>query len=111
MEFEETHRLGMLGYDEKTETWFVQPRESHRLVLSRQSLAQLVQLYNSIHKTNGLALVNQKDLRAMEESRRRHSQTVRDLYLCLDRRQRRNPLNLARRCLRALFGTARRPRC
>jgi len=102
MEYEETHRLAMLGYDEKTETWFVQPRESHRLALTRQSLAQLVQLYNSIHKGDGLVLVTQRELRQLEESRQRHSETLRDLYLCLDRQEQQGPLGTLKRCLRRL---------
>ena len=96
MEYEETHRLALLGYDEKTETWFVQPRESHRLALTRQSLAQLVHLYNSIHKGDGLVLVTQRELRLLEESRQRHSETLRDLYLCLDRQERTGPVRLLR---------------
>jgi hypothetical protein len=102
MENEETHRLGILGYDERSETWYIQPPESHRLALTRQSLARLVQLYNSIHKGNALALVEQRELRRMEESRQRHSDALRDLYLHLNRRERRRPLALLRRVLRAL---------
>jgi hypothetical protein len=84
MDFEETHRLGAPGYDERTETWYVQQPESSRLMLTRQSLARLVQMYNSIHKGNTLVLLEQRELRRLEESRRRHSQALRDFYVSLD---------------------------
>jgi hypothetical protein len=96
MDFEEKHRLGMLGYDEKTETWYVQSPDSHRLVLTRHSLARLVQMYNSIHKGNALVLLEQRELRRLEETRQRHSEALRDLYLFLERRNRRHPLALIR---------------
>ena len=101
MEFEETHRLGTLGYDEKSETWYVQSRESHRVMLTRHSLARLVHLYNSIHKGNALVLLGQRELRHLEETRQRHSETLRDLYLALERKRRRTPLAILRRVLRA----------
>jgi len=67
MDFDPTHRLAALGFDEKTETWYVQPPESHRLILTRQSLARLVQLYNSIHKGNPLVLAESRNLHRLEE--------------------------------------------
>jgi hypothetical protein len=96
MDFEETHRLGMIGYDEKTETWYVQSTDSHRLMLTRHSLARLVQMYNSIHKGSALVLLEQRELRRLEETRRRHSEALRDLYLFLERRNRRGPLSRIR---------------
>jgi hypothetical protein len=87
MEFEETRRLGALGYDEKSETWFLQSKESQRLVLTRQSLAHLVQLYNSVHKGKRLALVDHAELRKLEETGRRQAEALRDLRLLLERRE------------------------
>jgi hypothetical protein len=109
MEFEETHRLGAPGYDERTETWYVQQPESTRLMLTRQSLARLVQMYNSIHKGNTLVLLEQRELRRLEETRARHSQALRDLYVCLDRKQERHPLTYLRKLFRALSALGRKP--
>lgn len=108
MDFEEIHRLGLLGYDEKTETWYVQARESHRLVLTRRSLARLVQMYNSIHTGNTLVLLPEQELRRLEESRQRHSEALREAHLKLDRQRRRNPLILLGRLLRRAFATGPR---
>lgn len=113
MEYEETHRLGTIGYDERTETWFVQAKEPQRVALTRQSLGQLVQLYNRVHQGNGLVLIAQRELRRLEESHQRHSETLRDLYLYMDRKRRRDPLSLLHRALRSLaslFLPARPPR-
>jgi hypothetical protein len=107
MDSEDTRRLELLGYDEKSETWYIQARESGRLILSRQSLSRLVQMYNSIHKGSPLVLLEQRELRRMEETRQRHSEILRDLHLFLDRRERRRPLRLLRRIFSRLFG--RRP--
>ena len=87
MDFEETHRLGTLGYDERTETWYVQPPETHRLALTRRSLARLVQMYNSIHRGKTLALIEHGEFRRLEETKRLHSQALRDLYEAIDRRR------------------------
>jgi hypothetical protein len=94
MESEGANRLGVLSFDERTETWYVQPPESQRLMLTRQSLARLVQMYNSIHRGRALVLLERSELQRLEEARRRHSETIRDLHLALDRR-RRNPLRVA----------------
>jgi hypothetical protein len=102
MDFEEVQHVGMIGYDEKTETWYVQPRDSHRLMLTRQSLARLIQMYNSIHKANALVLMEERELRRLEDSRLRHSQALREAYLTLDRHERRHPLALLRRLFQGL---------
>jgi len=111
MDFEDTRRDDPLGYDEKTETWYVQSREGRPLQLTRQSLTRLVQLYNSIHKGSALVLLEQREVRRLEETRQRHSETLRDLYLFLDRKERRRPFRLLRRFLGAtarLFATLAR---
>lgn len=100
MEFEDLQRLDMLGFDERTETWFVRSRESHRLMLTRRSLARLVQMYNSIHSGNTLALMERRELERMDESRRRQSAELRELRLQLDRAGRRRPLALLGRMCR-----------
>lgn len=108
MDFEDTRRDDPLGYDEKTETWYIQSREGRPLQLTRQSLTRLVQLYNSIHKGSALVLLEQREVRRLEETRQRHSETLRDLYLFLDRKERRRPFRLLRRFLGAtarLFAT------
>ncbi len=108
MDFEETRRLDLVGYDEKTETWYLQARDGRPLQLTRQSLTRLVQLYNSIHKGSPLVLLEQREVRRLEETRQRHSETLRDLYLFLDRKERRRPFRLLSRALGAtlrLFAT------
>jgi len=103
MDSEETRHQELLGYDEQSETWYVQTRESGRLILSRQSLARLVQLYNEIHKGSPFVLLEQRELRRMEETRQRQSEILRDLYLFLDRKERRRPVSIVRRFLRRVF--------
>jgi hypothetical protein len=102
MDFEETSRLGTPGYDERTETWYVQSPEAHRLMLTRQSLARLVQMYNSIYKGNTLVLLEQRELRRLEEARRQHSQSLRDLRTLLQHQSERSPRAILRRLLRPL---------
>lgn len=106
MDFEETRRLDILGYDEKSETWFIQTKGSRPLQLTRASLQRLVQSYNSIHRGQTLVLLEQRELRRIEETRRRHSEILRDLYLFLDRKERHRPHRLLQRfcgaCLRLL---------
>ncbi len=92
MEFEDLQRLDMLGFDEQSETWFVRSRESHRLMLTRRSLARLVQMYNSIHSGNTLALMERRELERMDDSRRRQAAELRDLRLRVDRWSGRGPL-------------------
>jgi hypothetical protein len=87
MEHEDPPRLDLLAYDEKSETWYVQTCSSQRLMLTRKSLARLVQMYNSIHKGNPLVLLDQREVRRFEEVRRRHSEALRDLSLLLERRR------------------------
>ncbi len=91
MESDELRSIGLLAYDEKTETWYLDTRDSHRLVLDRESLERLVSLYNSIHSGSPLQLKDERSLMRLEEANRRMSVTIRDLYLHIDRR-RRGPL-------------------
>jgi hypothetical protein len=42
----------------------------------------------------------------MEETRQRQSEILRDLYLFLDRKERRRPLSILRRFLRRVWGRA-----
>lgn len=110
MDSEDTRSQEILGYDEKTETWFVHSRESGRLILTRQSLSRLVELYNRIHKGRPLQLIEQRELRRIEESRKRHSEALRDFHLLHARRARRRPTSLARRILGVFLNVFRRPR-
>ncbi len=68
MEHEETRRPGLMGYDERTETWFVRSSESQRLMLTRHSLAHLVAMYNSVHTGRPIALVEERELRQLREA-------------------------------------------
>lgn len=110
MDSEDTRSQEILGYDEKTETWFVHAKESSgRLILTRQSLARLVELYNRIHKGRPLQLIEQRELRRIEESRKRHSEALRDIHLLHARRARRRPTSVVRRIFGALLSPFRRP--
>lgn len=87
MESDELHRLDLLGFDERTESWYLDTRDTRRLPLDRRTLDGLVQLYNSIHRGGPMVLVDQRELQRLEESNHRLSGTIRDLYLRLDREQ------------------------
>ena len=108
MDFEETRRVETIEYDEKTETWYLQVRDSGRLPLSREWMHRIVLAYNSIHKGNQLVLLEQRELRRMEETRQRHSEILRDLYLFLDRKERRHPWTVLRRFSSRLLRPFRR---
>ena len=99
MENDELHRLDLIGFDERTETWFVDLRENSQLELSRSSLEGLVRLYNSIHRGNPLHLNDHRTLHQIEESNRRLTDTVRDL-----RRQVGPERSAPRRLARAVAG-------
>jgi hypothetical protein len=71
MEHEDTRRPGLLGFDEQTETWFIRSAESQRLMLTRQSLAHLVEMYNSVHTGRPIILIEERELRCLRETRRR----------------------------------------
>jgi len=93
----------MLGFDEKSETWFIDMREARKVTLTRQTLDGLVHLYNSVHTGNPLLLSDRKTLRRLEENNLRLSETIRDLYLYIDRQERRRPHRiLARLVVRLL---------
>jgi len=95
MENDELRSIGLLAYDERTETWYLSTRDSHRLVLDRETLERLVSLYNSIHSGSPLHLKDERSLMRLEEANRRMSLTIRDLYLHIDRERRSPPLRLA----------------
>jgi hypothetical protein len=86
VDFGETQRRGMVGYDEKTETWFLRSRESQRLMLTRQSLNHLVQMYNGIHQGRPLVLLERSALDRLEEARAEQADLLRELHLRLHRR-------------------------
>ena len=65
MEHEDTRRPGLIGYDERTETWFVRSADSQKLMLTRQSLARLVEMYNSVHTGRPIVLVEERELRRL----------------------------------------------
>ena len=92
MDNDEIHRLDLLGFDEKTESWFLDTCETRQLLLSRSTLEGIVRLYNSKHTGNPLRIVDQRSLDRLEENNRRLAETVRDLYLHIDRRNRRGIL-------------------
>lgn len=65
MEHEDTRRPGLIGYDERTETWFVRAADTQKLMLTRQSLAHLVEMYNSVHTGRPIVLVEERELRRL----------------------------------------------
>ena len=72
MESDELRHLDQLGFDEKTETWFVDTSETSRLALTRSTLEALVQLYNRIHRGNPLHVADQKTLHRMRDGNAGH---------------------------------------
>ena len=67
MEYEDSGRSGLIGYDERTETWFVRSADSQKVMLTRQSLARLVEMYNSVHTGRSIVLVEERELRRLRE--------------------------------------------
>jgi hypothetical protein len=67
MEHEDSGRPGLIGYDERTETWFVRSVDSQKVMLTRQSLARLVEMYNSVHTGRSIVLVEERELRRLLE--------------------------------------------
>jgi hypothetical protein len=76
MEHEDTRRPGLMGYDEKSETWYLRSAETQRLMLTRQSLAHLVEMYNTVHTGRPMVLIEERDLRHLRELRRRSEETL-----------------------------------
>jgi len=95
MDFEDTLRPGTLGYDERTETWFVRSRDAQRLMLTRRSLARLVEMYNSVHTGRPLSLVERKELESLEVAQLRQAEFLRQLRL--ERARQARPLAVLRR--------------
>lgn len=118
MDIDEPRRLAQLGFDEKTETFFVQPQPEQRLTLTRPSLARLVEMYNSIHQGLPLVLIEERELARIEEIRQWQAAMLRELEAHAERRRagalavrvRRLARALARRCavLTAAAGPRRR---
>ena len=98
MDFEETLRRSMVGYDERTETWYLRARESQRLMLTRQSLNHLVTMYNGIHQGRPLVLLDRVDFDRLEEARREQA----ELLASLHRRHQRRATGIGSNLLRAL---------
>jgi hypothetical protein len=94
MENDSPRHLDLLEFDEQTETWYVDTRETRRVALTRSTLEGLVELFNSIHRGNPLVLSNRKAIDRLEENNRRLSETIRDLYLRIDSDERRRPRRL-----------------
>lgn len=93
----------MVGYDEKTETWFLRARESQRLMLTRPSLQRLVQMYNGIHQGRPLVLVERKELDRLEEAGREQAEQVHELRRNLHRYRASGPLPFLARTLANLL--------
>jgi hypothetical protein len=114
MENDELHRLEMLGFDEKSETWFIDMRDARKVTLTRQTIDGLIHLYNSVHTGNPLLLSDRRTLRRLEENNQRLSETIRDLYLYIDRHEQSRPhrvlarfaVRLIRPLIRLLGGRA-----
>jgi hypothetical protein len=103
MENDGLHRIEMLGFDEKAETWFLDMRETRKMTLTRQTLNGLVHLYNSVHTGNPLLLSDRKTVRRLEENNQRLSETIRDLYLQLDLREQSRPHRVAARLVAGIL--------
>lgn len=103
MENDGLNRLEMLGFDEKSETWFLDARETRKVMLTRQTLDGLVHLYNSVHTGNPLLLCDRKSLRRLEENNQRLSETIRDLYCYIDRREQSRPHRVVARFIARIF--------
>ncbi len=108
MENDGLHRLDLLCFDERTETWFIDTREARRLTLTRQTLDGLVHLYNSVHTGSPLLLGDRRSYRRLEENNQKLSETIRDLYLYIDRRNRKGPRRVAARLIHGLLALLRR---
>jgi hypothetical protein len=104
MDNDELESIGLLGFDEKTETWFIDTRESRRLLLDRQTIEGIVRVYNSIHSGNPLTLYDRRSVRRLEDDNRRLAHTIRDLYDHIDRERAREPRQIAQRIVGAIRG-------
>lgn len=102
MESDGLNRLDMLSFDERTETWYIDARDSRRLSLTRHTLEGLVHLYNAIHSGNPLSISERRTLRRLEENNQRLNEMVRDLYRAIDSRDRWRPDRIAGRIVRRL---------
>ncbi len=96
MESDELRSIGLLGYDEKTETWYIDTREARRFVLNRQTIEGVVHMYNSIHSGGRLRLTDERTVSDLEEKNRRLSRAVRDLHLAIERERGERPCAIAR---------------
>jgi hypothetical protein len=67
MEHKDSGRSGLIGYDERTETWFVRSADSQKVMLTRQSLARLVEMYNSVHTGRLIVLLEERELRRLQK--------------------------------------------
>jgi hypothetical protein len=110
MDNEDRRSIGLLGFDEQTETWYIDIRDARRIVLSRSSLESLVAIYNSIHTGNRLVLSDERSVRRIEGNNHDLLEAVRELHLEFDRRQQSLPHHRAIRFLVAIWRRlARRP--
>lgn len=89
--------LHRLGYDERQESWYLTLPEGRRLSLDRATLAQLVSLYNEIHRGNPLTLIERQVLHALGRERHDLQDTVRSLYDFIDSEMERPSAGLALR--------------
>lgn len=78
----------LVTFDERTETWYIETRRPQRLALNRDSIEEIVRIYNSIHTGRQLLLQEERIVRRMEDQNLRLTHTVRDLYLALDSKRR-----------------------
>ncbi|MBM3316814.1 MAG: hypothetical protein FJY75_03075 [Candidatus Eisenbacteria bacterium] len=81
---EPSQGLQRVGFDQRSESWYLALPASRRLPLDRATLARLVSLYNEIHRGNPLTLVERRILRALGRERDDLRDTVRSLYAYID---------------------------
>jgi hypothetical protein len=95
MEYEDTRRPGLMGYDERTETWFIRSAESQRLMLTRQSLAHLIEMYNSVHTGRPLVLAEEREIHRLQVAHRRAEEAC----AAATAAERRRPARILKRAL------------
>lgn len=101
MEDDDLRSIGLLAYDERTETWYIHPRDSRRLVLNRETLDGFVRLYNSVHSGNPLQLKDALTLNRLEETNRLMSETIHDLCHQIDQERQNRPHRVLLRLIAA----------
>jgi hypothetical protein len=97
-----------LGFDWRTESWYVELPPGEPLRLDRPTLRHLVELYNRIHHGDPLYLLDHRHLRQIQDQQLRLTRTVRDLYAFMERHKANPRARRLRRIWDRLRGFGRR---